>query len=132
MALSANAAPPDDACALRTQAQLSAALSVSVGAGSYRNPTLKKTCAWNTTGDDAKGAKFVTPMLEGLDAYQGGKPTGPTKSISVMSIGGIGDDAYYLAVGSNTDLMSRRAMSRSRSPCTATNIVPPGDRGRLL
>jgi Putative transposase of IS4/5 family (DUF4096) len=43
MASSANVAPSNDACSLLTQAQVSAALGVSVGAGSYQGPTCKKT-----------------------------------------------------------------------------------------
>ncbi len=97
-ARSGNGAPPDDACSLLTQAQVSAALSVSVGVGSYQAPNYKKTCTWNTTSAVTKGAKYVTLMLEGLDAYQAGK-LAPVKTIVVTSISGIGDDAYYLAVG---------------------------------
>ena len=104
VAPSANAAPPDDACSLLTQAQVSAALSVSVGAGSYQTPTYKKTCTWNTTTDATKGAKYVTLMLEGLDAHQAGKIARQPKTNSVTPIGGIGDDAYYLAVGGNVGL----------------------------
>jgi hypothetical protein len=105
---SANAAPapPDDACSLLTQAQVSAALSVSVGAGSYHG-TYKKTCTWNTTDAVTKGAKYVTLMLEGLDAYQAGK-LAPVKTIVVTSISGIGDDAYYLAVGRNVGFIVKK------------------------
>ena len=105
---SASAAPHDDACALLTDAQVSAALSVPVGAGSYQMPKFKKTCTWNSTGDAAKGAKSVVLMLEGLDAYQAGKATRKTKTTSVTPISGIGDDAYYLAVGSNVGLIVKK------------------------
>jgi hypothetical protein len=107
-ALSANAAPPEDACSLLTQAQVSAAVSVSVGAGSYVTPTYKKTCTWNATSPVAKSAKYVTLMLEDLDAYDGGKRIGQMKAVSVTSISGIGDDAYYLAVGSNVGLIVKK------------------------
>jgi hypothetical protein len=102
-----NAASPDDACSLLTQAQVTAALSVSVGAGSYQTPTFKKTCTWNATSDVTKGAKYVTLVLEGLDAYQAGK-LAPVKTIVVTSISGIGDDAYYLAVSSNVGLIVKK------------------------
>jgi hypothetical protein len=101
---SAGAASSDDACSLLTQAQVSATLSVSVGAGSYQTPTYKKTCTWNTTSTATKGAKYVTLMVEGLDAYQAGKRTGQMKAISITSISGIGNDAYFLAVSSNVGL----------------------------
>jgi hypothetical protein len=96
-----------DACSLLTQAQVSAALSVSVGAGSYQTPRFKKTCTWNATSDVTKGAKYVTLVLEGLDAYQAGK-LAPVKTIVVTSISGIGDDAYYLAVSSNVGLIVKK------------------------
>jgi hypothetical protein len=103
MAPWANAAPPDDACSLLTQAQVSAALGASVGAGSYVSPTFKKTCTWTVAG----GAEYVTLELEGLDAYQAGK-VALTKTIVVTSVSGIGDDAYYLAVGKNVGLIVKK------------------------
>jgi hypothetical protein len=107
-AQSASAAPHDDACALLTDAQVSAALSAPVGAGSYQMPTFKKTCTWNSTGEGAKNAKSVVLMVEGLDAYQAGKATRQSKTTSVTPISGIGDDAYYLAVGSNVGLIVKK------------------------
>jgi hypothetical protein len=103
MAPSANAAPADDACSLLTQAQVRAALGASVGAGSYVSPTFKKTCTWTVAG----GAEYVTLELEGLDAYQAGK-VALTKTIVVTSVSGIGDDAYYLAVGKNVGLIVKK------------------------
>jgi hypothetical protein len=100
---SATAAPADDACSLLTQAQVSAALGASVGAGSYVSPTFKKTCTWTVTG----GAGYVTLMLEGLDAYKAGK-VALTKTIVVTLVSGIGDDAYYLAVGKNVGLIVKK------------------------
>ena len=107
-AQSAIPAPHDDACALLTDAQVSAALSVPVGAGSYQIPTFKKTCSWNSTGNSTKGATSVVLMLEGLDAYQAGKATRQSKTTSVKPISGIGDDAYCLAVGSNVGLIVKK------------------------
>ncbi len=106
VAAPANAAPPDDACSLLTQAQVSAAVSVSVGAGAYQG-TYKKTCTWNAVSPAVKSAKYVTLMLEGLDAYQAGKLS-PAKTIVVTPISGIGDDAYYLAVGPNVGLIVKK------------------------
>ena len=100
----AHAAPPDDACSLLTQAQVGAALGVAVGTGSYQSPKYKKTCTWNTAGTAARGAKYVTLILEGPDAYLAGKRTGQMKAISVTSASGIGNDAYYQAVSSNVGL----------------------------
>jgi hypothetical protein len=102
---SANAAP-DDACSLLTQAQVSAAVSVSVGAGQHQG-TYKKTCTWYTTSNAAEGAKYVTLMLQGLDAFQAGK-LALVKTIVVTPASGIGDDAYYLAVGPNVGLIVKK------------------------
>jgi hypothetical protein len=102
---SANAAS-GDACSLLTQAQISAALSVSVGAGQYQG-TYKKTCTWYTTSNAAEGAKYVTLVLQGLDAFQAGK-LAPVKTIVVTPVSGIGDDAYYLAVGPNVGLIVKK------------------------
>ena len=100
IARSANAAPPDDACLFLTQAQVSAALSVSVGGGSYVTPTFKKTCTWTATGNASNGVKFATLFFEGLDAYQAGKLVGQaTKTNSVAPVSGVGDEAYYLTLG---------------------------------
>jgi hypothetical protein len=102
----ANAAPPDDACSLLTQAQVSVAVSLSVGAGAYQG-TYRKTCTWNAVSPATKSAKYVTLLLEGLDAYQAGK-LAPVKTIVVTPISGIGDDAYYLAVGPNVGLIVKK------------------------
>jgi hypothetical protein len=104
---SMNAAPSDDACSLLTPARVSAAVNVPVGAGSYQGPTDKKTCTWNATSPVANSAKFVTLMLEDLDAYQAGK-SAPVKTIVVTPVSGIGDDAYYLAVGKNVGLIVKK------------------------
>jgi hypothetical protein len=101
----AKAAPPDDACSLLSQTQVGAALGVPVAAGTYVTPTFKKTCTWNAT---TSGGGYVTLMLQDLDAYQGGKQSGQMKSISETSISGIGDDAYFLAVGNNVGLIVKK------------------------
>ena len=100
---SVTAAPADDACSLLAQAQVSAALGASVGAGSYEAPTFKKVCTWTVAG----GGEYVTLMIEGLDAYQAGK-VARTKAMVVTSVSGIGDDAYYLAVGKNVGLIVKK------------------------
>jgi hypothetical protein len=103
----ASAAPAGDACALLTPAQVGAALGVSVGAGSYITPTLKKTCTWKSTTSDGG---YVTLMLEDVGGFEGGKQLGQTasKNLSVTSISGVGDDAYYLAVGEQVGLIVKK------------------------
>src|SRR6202161_2884182 len=105
IAHSANAATAEDACSLLTPEQVSAGLGVPMGVGTYVTPTFKKTCTWNAT---TNGGGYVTLMLQDLNAYQSGKQLGQMKSISETSISGIGDDAYFLAVGSNVGLIVKK------------------------
>ena len=107
MAPSANAAPPDDACSLLTPAQVSAALSISVNAGVYMG-TYKKTCTWNATSVVPKSAKYVTLVLEALEAYEAGQAPGALKGVFITPISGIGDDAYYLGGGNNVGLIVKK------------------------
>ena len=103
----ASAAPADDACSLLTQTQMSAALGVSVGAGSHVTPTFLKTCTWDAAGGSAKGVKYVTLMLEGVDAYEAGK-TVRARTIVITPVSGVGDGAYYLSLGRNTGLIVKK------------------------
>jgi hypothetical protein len=106
----ANAALPGDACALLTSAQIGAALGVPVAAGAYVTPTFKKTCTWNAT--TAAGG-YVTLMLQDVGGFEGGKKLGQMAStnISITSISGVGDDAYYLAVGDQVGLIVKKGNS---------------------
>ena len=92
-AASANAAPPRDACSLLTSEQVSAALGIPVGVGTYVAPTFKKTCSWNATTD---GGGTVTLNLQGIAQYESGKKlVSVGKSVSATPVSGIGDEAYY-------------------------------------
>ncbi len=118
---SASAAPTDDACSLLTQAQVSAALGVSMGAGSYVTPQYRKTCTW-TAPAGAKGVKTVTLSLQAANAYEAGKKlmaqsqammkaaNDPHASgVANASASGIGDDAYYTTMGNDyTGLMVKK------------------------
>jgi len=102
-----HAAPPGDACALLTPAQVGSASGVAVGAGTYVTPTFKRTCTWTVTKPAPKSTKFVTLFLQDANAFSAGKLTG-AKSVFVTSVSGIGDDAYYLAVGPNVGLIVKK------------------------
>ncbi len=110
---SAVAAPSDDACALVTQAQVSAVLGVSMGAGSHVTPTFVKTCTWTATGGDTKGVRILTISLQPGDSFAGAKnmmemaqATAGAKrdrgaaQLTNASVSGIGDDAFYTSMGS--------------------------------
>ena len=106
---SASAAPPDDACSVLTQAQVSAALGVSVGAGSHVTPTFLKTCTWAPAGGPAQGVKYVTLMLQSADGYDTAKKVmDQTKGMTVASVSGIGDDAYYLSLSNILSLIVKK------------------------
>ena len=97
------AAGAEDACALLTPAQVSAAVSASVGAGTYVMPTFKKTCTW-TASHAANGVRIVTVSFEGLQMYAAGKRAGASGMASGTSVSGIGDEAFYLATGNQVAL----------------------------
>lgn len=99
----ANAAPPDDACALLTTAQVSAAAGVPMKDGQYVTPTKKETCTWTATKPAEKTTKIVTLFLEGLPLFQASK-TPPVNTIIVTPVSGLGDEAYYLTMSTNVML----------------------------
>jgi hypothetical protein len=106
VAYSANAAPPDDACALLTPAQVSAALGVPVGSGAYVTPTFKKTCTWSAT---TSGGGTVTLNLQSLDLFESGKKLASySKSASTAPVSGLGDDAYYFVTGKLVSLIVKK------------------------
>jgi hypothetical protein len=103
----ADAAPPSgDACSLLTTAQVSAALGVPVGDGTYITPTFKKTCTWTAT---MNGGGTVTLNLQSIDQYDGGRKLASYgKSVSFTSITGIGDDAYYFSTDKLVGLIAKK------------------------
>ena len=105
-------AAPTDACALLTQAQVTAAVSVSLGAGTHVNQTFTKTCTWTpaTPGE----VKAVTLNLQTAQEYDGGKAKlekvktlmpNPPKTTPVA---GVGDDAYFLEFPNVTSLFVKK------------------------
>ena len=100
---SANASPPDDACALLTTAQVSAGVSVPVKDGQYVTPGKKETCTWMATKPTDKSTKMVTLMIEGLDMFQSTR-TSLVKTIIVTPVSGLGDEARYVTLSTNVVL----------------------------
>jgi hypothetical protein len=129
MVPAATAARTGDACALLTPAQVGAALGVSVGAGTYVIPTFKKTCTWNAT---TTGSGYVTLMLQEVGGFEG-KQLGQmaSKNMSLMSISGVGDDAYYLAVGDQIGLIVKKGSSAFKVAVYA-HIPVESKKGRRL
>jgi len=112
-----SAAPTDDACALVTQAQVSAALGVPVNAGTHVTPTFTKTCTFTPAAGKTADVSAVTVSLHDGTVYQAGKQMiaaaaaadGKDPSQVAASVGGIGDDAYYTTMGAGyTGLMVKK------------------------
>ncbi len=97
------AALPVDACALLTPAQVGAAVGTTVGAGTYVTPEFKKTCTW----ERSDGTPLVTLLIQGAQAFEGGKIFDAKAPITPVS--GVGDDAYYLAVGPTVSLIVKKS-----------------------
>jgi hypothetical protein len=109
---SASAAPAEDACALLTQAQVSAALGFPVGAGTYVTPTYVKTCTFSASGDNAKTVSAVTISYQAAEGYAGAKSLMEAakaratvekgrgaSNFENVTVSGIGDDAFYTSMG---------------------------------
>jgi hypothetical protein len=96
-----SAAPAtDDACALLSQAQVSAALSVSVDAGKQIGPS-SALCGWSQPNDpNHSGKRVMLAMYRTLgksspvERFENGKI--PMQGITKTPISGVGDDAYYI------------------------------------
>ena len=117
MGPSTSAALPDDACALVTQAQVSAALGVPVKPGTYVAPSMKKTCTFDPSAGPTNDIKSVTISLWDAGGFEIGKQAitaavasqGKDTSQAAGSASGIGDDAYYTSMGdSYTGLMIKK------------------------
>jgi len=104
---SANAAPTADACALLTTAQVSAGVGVPVKDGAPITPTDKNLCTWNAAKPAPKSTKFVTLLLQTADSFQAGKSM-RAPGLVVTPVTGLGDDAFYLAVGDQVGLIVKK------------------------
>jgi hypothetical protein len=97
-------APPDDACSLLTPAQVSAAVGVPVGAGTYVMPTFRKTCTWSAT---TNGGGTITLNLQSLDQFQSEKKSA-SYGQPVSAADGIGDEAYYSGTANLVSLIVKK------------------------
>jgi hypothetical protein len=119
----AMAAPATDACALLTPEQVGDAVGAKVGAGTYPAPGFTKTCTWVTKGI------IVTLMLEGVDEFQSGKtPKLPT--IEVTSTNGVGDDAYYVTLGTNVSLIVKKGSTAFKATVYSSGM--PMDKRKAI
>jgi hypothetical protein len=95
-----SAASPTVACELVTQARVSAALGVTVGAGT---PIARPgTCQWAGKGRIA--TLTITQSLAGktpVEQFNAGK-TSKRYGITMEPVSGVGDDAFYVYFAANT------------------------------
>jgi hypothetical protein len=105
---SLSAASPTVACELLTQARVGAALGVTVGPGT---PIARPgTCQWPGKGRIA--TLTITQTVAGktpVEQFNAGK-TSKRYGITMEPVSGVGDDAFYVYLGTNT-------------PTTAVGIV---------
>jgi Protein of unknown function (DUF3558) len=94
-ASSAAGAPVSDPCSLLTQAEVSAALGVSVGPG---GPAQGEThgCSWQTPSG-APSANIVIDVGTPF-SHLCGAPSNPAAGITVVQISGVGDGACYITM----------------------------------
>ena len=114
------AAASNDACSFLTQAQVSAVVGVPVGAGAYVTPEFKQTCTWTPTATPTKDVRAVTLYVQSADAYNSGKKMMEQMQVmakmrkadasqwSAVSVSGVGDDAYFVNVGTTTSLTLKK------------------------
>ncbi len=90
----AGGAPPDP-CSLLTQAEVSAALGVTVGAGKATG----KICRWGVPGGRAGVSPALVLTMQDANAFEFAKR--PSKSATVVKTpaAGIGDEAVFNTVG---------------------------------
>ena len=108
---------PVDACALLTQAQVSAVLGASVGPGQPMMPGNHSTCSWSEPGASKGNGKRVAldvfgPIggLSPADRFNNAKK--PVQSITKTPVTGVGDDAYFITTpGLGTGLNVRKGSS---------------------
>lgn len=108
VSLPSSAKADTDACALLTTAQVTAAVRFPVGEGTHVTPTFLKTCTW--TGSNSTGAQFVTLNLQTGTFFDGAKKqaTMATAAGAAMKPGGVGEDSYYLVVGTQVALWVKK------------------------
>lgn len=101
----ANTATPTDACQVLSAAQVSAALGATVEEGTHVTPTFTKTCTWIVKD----GGIIVTLNIQAMAMFQAGKGTLAGKEVTSAS--GVGDESYYIGVGSTVGLEIKKGDS---------------------
>ena len=101
----ASAAPPEDACALITNAQVTAAAGASFDVGTYVTPAFKKTCTFRASKPVTGGSNTVTLFIMTQTGFDGGKKLAAAGKITPA---GVGDDSYFLETGPQVGLAVKK------------------------
>jgi hypothetical protein len=105
-----------DACALLTQAQVSAVLGVSVGAGLEIVPNRTTVCGWEVPGDKSTNRKRVVLLIytqigsmTPVQRFNTAKTPIAVKGITKEPVTGVGDDAVSVTTqGLGTGLIFKK------------------------
>jgi len=100
------AAPPEDACALLMPTQVGAAMDVVMDAGAHLGVS-RKSCTWTVSG----AGEYVTLQIQQQRAFQDGKQLALMSQglkLFLNAVRGVGDEAYYLGMGSNVGLVVKQ------------------------
>ncbi len=98
----ANAAPAN-ACSLLTPAQIKSAIGADVGAG---NVASAKLCSWSPSSASSSVKSITLLLYSDTNAFEPGKHM-PAPAV-VTPVSGIGDDAFFLAVGDQVGLIVKK------------------------
>lgn len=99
----ASAAPPTDACALLTPAQVRAVLGVTVGDGQHLFPSSSTLCGYGRPG----APKRVVVALISVTMFTQEKT--PIEGIKKEAVAGLGDEAHFITTpGIGTGLSVRK------------------------
>ena len=97
-------AAPGNACSLLTPAQIKSATSADVGAGTAGSA---KLCTWSPSAPASSSVKAITVLLySDTNAFEPGKHM-PAPAV-VTPVSGVGDDAFFLAVGDQVGLIVKK------------------------
>ncbi len=97
---------PKDACALLTQAEVSAELGIQMGPGAHIVKGFPLQCSWRLPGQtgDVPTGKFVMLAIETTMRFQ--YETQPMKGRITQSLPGVGDEAVYVGTAGFSPALS--------------------------
>jgi hypothetical protein len=114
-------ADPTDACGLLTPAQVGSVVGLTMKPGTHPAPTFLRTCTWEPSTGPTDTIKYVTFFLQSTDGYDAAKKMlSSGENMKEIPVSGVGDDAYYSAVGGITSLIGRKGKTAFKVAIYAT------------